>query len=234
MAASPGRGRHAEIEEFRAAYREAVETVVSGNRPGPCFRLPASSDTLSLRGYLLACETLYVEAMGGAPLPAQVLDAGGSFGCLALALRELGIPGAAWEPELEGPFDLIVCLALQPLAPAPEEVAVAARTLVAPRGRVVLAVSNSRYWPVRLKELRRRPAAAPDGAVALGRPSYSERSLRALLRGSGLRPQVVRACNYSPRGLGGPKQQLASDLVMRLSPRHREALIARASPGEIG
>lgn len=270
--------------EFRGAYREAAEAVISlatsetsaapmsGRAAlGPWFAIPASPDSLNLRGYLAACETLYVEALelsgrwDGVELePPCVLDAGGSFGAFSLALASLGVRVSSCEPmsaleggavavrhaleevsvdvypadreshddAVDGSFDLMVCLALRPDLGFPDKVMAAASGLVKSQGELVLAVANARYWPRRLHELRRRtaPKAATD-TIPLDSARFTEGRLRTLLRDSDLQVRSVRACNCSPRGLGGPRQQLASDLVMRVFASRREVLLASASPG---
>lgn len=268
-----------EIRAFRAAYRDAAQAVVSivaSERSGaldePWFPIPATSDRLNLRGYLAACEALYVEALelvqrrfGAGLEPPRVFDAGGSFGAFALALAALGIRVTTREPlgglggaatalvhALEeasvdvhsdatasqpphetgdGGFDLMICLALQSHTGSLDKMAAAASRLVRPSGELVIAVANARYWPSRVHELRRR-AARPfsDRIVPHAEASYTETRLHTLLRAHDLSLRSVRACNCSPRGIGGPTQQLATEFVMRALPLRREVLLACATP----
>ncbi len=221
-----------ETRDFQIAYREAIETIAPD--ADLSFRLPASSDELNLRGYLSACETLYVEALemlrkrGEATRLARVLDAGGSFGAFAAALHTLGVE-VVDSAGSDDPVDVAIGLALHGQTASASTIANHGSQL-GPNGRLVLVVPSSQYLPRRLAELRgRRPSMSDDGAVELDTPSYGRRELRALLSRSGLRADRVRACDYSPAGLGGPLRQTVSSVVLRVAPRHREAWLALAS-----
>jgi hypothetical protein len=227
---------------------------------------------LNLWGYLATCEAVYVEALellkrsSESPAEPRVLDAGGSFGALALALAALRVPvatcesfrglggaatiltqaledasvevlagGTAADPRdlpFDAGFDLMICIALQSRSGYAEMVAAAASRLIRPPGALLLGVANAQYWPRRLHEIRRRAAPAFESAIPVAQAPFTKARLRMLLRENDLCLRSVGACNCSPRGLGGPKQQLASDLVMRLSPSRREVLIACASRSE--
>jgi len=220
-----------DVREFQSAYRDAVDALALDDELA--YRLPASADRLSRRGYVAACETLYVEALGllrgrgTAAWPERVLDAGGSFAVFAAALRSLGV-AVVDEPAADDPVDLVVGLALHGQTASASAVAAAGGQL-RPNGRLVLAVPSSHYWPIRLAELRgRRPVTRDDGAVELGTPSYSRRGLRELLRRSGLDLERVQALDYSPAGLGGPLRQTVSH-VLRVAPQHREVWLALAT-----
>lgn len=222
-----------ESRDFRLAYREAVTTVADD--PGLRFRLPASSDWISMRGYLAACETLYVEALGMlrgvglAAWPAPVLDAGGSFGAFAAALRSLGV-AVADGPASDAPAELAIGLALHGQTDPVATLVTRSGRLLNPAGRLVLAVPSSGHWPRRLAELRgRQPATSGDEAVALGMPSYNRRRLRALLAQGGFGPARIRARDYSPIAVGGPLRQTAASAAKLVAPRHREVWLALAS-----
>ncbi|MCP9486718.1 MAG: hypothetical protein MSC30_12715 [Gaiellaceae bacterium MAG52_C11] len=216
---------------FQRAYRDALGAVT--DNPQLAFRLPGSSDLLTLRGYLAACETLYVEVLallrgqGEEAWPVRVHDAGGSFGVFGAALRSLAV-GVVDDADGEASVDLVVGLALHG-QPSAEEIASHGRRLSRPRGRLVLVVPSSRYWRVRLAELRGRRPPSDDGSLELGSPAYDRRQLEALLRRNGLRPELVRALDYSPAALGGPLLQTVSSVAMRVVPRHREVWLALAT-----
>lgn len=221
---------------FRISYGEAVEAVARDDRRS--FRLPAAADELSMRGYLTACETLYVEALGmlrgrgETAWPERVLDAGGSFGAFAGALRSLGVV-AVEGPEAGDPVDLVVGLALHGLSDSAETIARRGKRLLKPGGRLVLVVPCRHYWRRRLADLRgRRPPMPDDGVSEVGMPSYSRAQVEALVRRSGLRPDLVRTCDYSPAALGGPLLQIVAGVVTRVAPRHREAWVVLASREE--
>ena len=220
-------------QAFCSAYREAVAVVA--NDADLCFRLPASPDLLSLSGYLSACEALYVEVLrtvsrpSGAGRPAGVLDAGGSFGAFATALRSLGLP-VVEGPVAEDRVDLVVGLALHGHTASAPEIASQSGRLLRRDARLVLVVPSSGYWPSRLAELRKRAVPAPDdGVVQLGTPSYTRRELSELLRAGGWHLAGLRAGDYSPAGLGGPLRQIIGGLATRVAPRHREVWLALAS-----
>lgn len=225
--------RAIEERDFQLAYREAVETVASDVEL--CFRLPASSDRLTMLGYLTACEALYVEALGmlrergEEAWPARVLDAGGSFGAFASALRSLGV-AVVHDAAAADPVDLVIGLALHARADPAWTIATVGGRLLGPNGRLVLVVPSSAHWPCRLASLRgRAPSAHDDEAAVLGTPSYGTRRLRALLLRSGLRTDRLRARDYSPLSLGGPLRQTVAGAVMRVAPQHREVWLALAS-----
>lgn len=218
---------------FRIAYREAIKT--SAHDPNLRFRLPGSSDWLSMHGYLAACETLYVEVLwilrrlGEVAWPAHVHDAGGSFGAFAAALRSLGVR-AADDPASGDAADLVVGLALHEHTNSARTLATRGEQLLQPHGRLALVVPSSQYWPHRLAELRgREPATSDDAVVALGTPSYSRRGLRALLGQVGLRPNRICACDYSPCALGSPLRQTLAGAARRIAPQHREVWLALAA-----
>ena len=135
--------------------------------------------------------------------PARVLDAGGSFGAFAAALRSLGV--AVVDSPTAGSVDLVIGLALHTRAASAWTMAARSGRLLRPNGRIVLVVPTSQYWPRRLADLRRRrPGTHEGGAVELGIPGYSRRQLRALLWRNGLRPDHVGARDYSPAGCRWP------------------------------
>ena len=216
---------------FQAAYRAALETVADELEPS--FVLPASADLLTRFGYLAACEPLYVEVLamlrrrGEEVRPARALDAGGSFGVFGAALRSLGV--AVVESSDDDDVDLVVGLALHGQSTGADEIAAHAGRL-SRHGRLVLVVPSRGYWRVRLAELRGRRPETPAGAPQLGKPSYGRSQLVALLRGSGLRPDLIRAREYSPVALGGPLLQTVAGVATRVAPRHREVWLALASP----
>lgn len=228
--------RALEERGFRLSYREAVEAVARDDRRS--FRLPAAADELSMRGYLTACETLYVEALRmlrgreETARPERVLDAGGSFGAFAGALRSLGVV-AVEDPAAGDPVDLVVGLALHGLSDSAETIVGRGKRLLKPGGRFVLVVPCRHYWPQRLADLRgRRPPMPDEGVLEVGVPSYGRTQIQALLRRSGLRPDLVRTCDYSPAALGGPMLQIVAGVVTRVAPWHREAWIVLASRAE--
>lgn len=190
----------------------------------------------SFGAFALAAATLGAHVSSFEPLR----ELGDAAGPLRLVLEQASVEtssdGGALKPSgvAEEEFDLLVCLALQSNAAPPERVAKAATTLVKPGGGLVLAVPNARYWPARLKELRGRAARAPAGLVPVCEASHSESTLRAFLGAHQLRVGSVRGHNASPRGLGGPRQQLALDGVMRAARYRREILLALAyRPGKV-
>lgn len=126
-------------------------------------------------------------------------------------------------------FDLIVCLALHRLTQAATAVATASSELLAPGGELFLGVANQDFWPAPLRRLRGKGAREfVEGVVALADIVTTRAELVQFLDDSGLQPVAVSHANYTPRGLGAPVQQLLLDNVMRVCPRWRETMLARA------
>ncbi len=218
---------------FQIAYREALEAVP--HAAALSYRLPASNDRISRRGYLAACELLYVQALGllreqgAVAWPRRVLDAGGTFGIVSAALRSLGV--AVVDDGADGdPVDLVLGLALHDQTATAELIAARGARLSRPAARLVLVVPSSHYWNRQLARLRRRATTAhEDATVELGTPSFTRSQLHRLLHASELRPERVLTRDYTPASIGGPLRQIVGGSVTRLAPRHREVWVVLAS-----